>query len=407
MVVVTLVPVTVQAECQTCNQLNFPDVKGHWAEIIIMEAVNNGIVNGFPDGKFYPDAPVEFDQFLKMLFLSFTDGSIDGRVFKEDLLEKMSPFNRKEAEFLIGTGYRFENGQDYWAEPFIEMAINFGIIKEYNNWSNNYSQKLTREDVAYLTYQATQIFLEQDEDEYLTTMIDREVIKDINDVKLQYNKYAIKQLYLKGILNGTGNGYFSPRKELTRAEALTIINRITNKKLRTPYKVDVGNAPHLYIYDQITREKKLYVFGSQHALENYEIVKNSATRTYGTFIYSGTSFKLFSSHENRELQKQYFEEAIVDKVAYDVTVGSEQHDGTIKIGLFPAKKMFEIHEEFFKNLTNSLFKDSNGALDVIKENYASFLKGEDFKKEIKLDGVTVTFKTIRGSYDSLYINIKN
>lgn len=38
--------------------LPFGDIKGHWAESLIIEAYEQGIIKGYPDGKFQPDAPM-------------------------------------------------------------------------------------------------------------------------------------------------------------------------------------------------------------------------------------------------------------------------------------------------------------------------------------------------------------
>lgn len=51
----------------------FTDTKGHWAEKTINEMVSRGILEGYPDGTFKPDATIKVDQFVKMLVLSYTD----------------------------------------------------------------------------------------------------------------------------------------------------------------------------------------------------------------------------------------------------------------------------------------------------------------------------------------------
>lgn len=51
----------------------FADSKGHWAEATIDWGVEEGIVNGFPDGGFRPDEKVTEAQFAAMLFRAYPD----------------------------------------------------------------------------------------------------------------------------------------------------------------------------------------------------------------------------------------------------------------------------------------------------------------------------------------------
>lgn len=49
------------------TQLNFGDIAGHWAEASIKQAVNDGIVNGYADGTFRPGKTVTRAEFTVML----------------------------------------------------------------------------------------------------------------------------------------------------------------------------------------------------------------------------------------------------------------------------------------------------------------------------------------------------
>jgi len=51
----------------------FPDVEGHWAEETVAWAVSEGIVTGYPDGSFRPNAPVSEPEFLAMLIRAFPE----------------------------------------------------------------------------------------------------------------------------------------------------------------------------------------------------------------------------------------------------------------------------------------------------------------------------------------------
>ncbi|MDF2835293.1 MAG: hypothetical protein K0Q63_933, partial [Paenibacillus sp.] len=45
----------------------FTDIGSHWARTTIQTMVASGILDGYPDGTFRPEEPVQVDQFVKML----------------------------------------------------------------------------------------------------------------------------------------------------------------------------------------------------------------------------------------------------------------------------------------------------------------------------------------------------
>jgi len=59
---------------------SFSDTAGHWAEGYIALATGLGIVQGYPDGTFKPDATVSFDEAVTMILraLGYTDDSLTG-----------------------------------------------------------------------------------------------------------------------------------------------------------------------------------------------------------------------------------------------------------------------------------------------------------------------------------------
>jgi len=51
----------------TKPMISFSDISGHWAEEKIKQAVSSGIVGGYPDGTFAPDKTVTREEFAVML----------------------------------------------------------------------------------------------------------------------------------------------------------------------------------------------------------------------------------------------------------------------------------------------------------------------------------------------------
>lgn len=68
----------VQAEAAT-----FSDISEHWAKAYIEEAASEGIISGYPDGTFNPDAPVKRSEFTKMVNNTLGNSSTTNITFKD------------------------------------------------------------------------------------------------------------------------------------------------------------------------------------------------------------------------------------------------------------------------------------------------------------------------------------
>lgn len=80
----------------------FKDVKtSHWANGYINVAVSNGVVNGYPDGTFKPEGKITYEEIIKMLVV--VNGDLPA-----------------------------ENKLDSWEVPYIQKAIEVGILKDIN-----------------------------------------------------------------------------------------------------------------------------------------------------------------------------------------------------------------------------------------------------------------------------------
>ncbi|SDO16706.1 S-layer homology domain-containing protein [Paenibacillus sp. yr247] len=87
-----------QAATETKPAITFSDISGHWAEANIKQAVSSGIVSGYPDGAFKPDSTVTRAEFAVMLMnalkpqgdgtsLTFTDKAKIGAWAQKSVVE--------------------------------------------------------------------------------------------------------------------------------------------------------------------------------------------------------------------------------------------------------------------------------------------------------------------------------
>ncbi len=115
-------PIVMQAPAYA--QTTFSDVQaGYWARPFITELANRGVIRGFPDGSFRPDAPVTRAQFAAMLRQAFE---------RDDI--------RSSANFV-------DVPANYWASTAIQEAYRTGFLSGYPGNVFNPEQNIPRVQV--------------------------------------------------------------------------------------------------------------------------------------------------------------------------------------------------------------------------------------------------------------------
>ncbi|WP_433709097.1 S-layer homology domain-containing protein [Paenibacillus illinoisensis] len=160
----------------------FKDIKGHWAESSILTAIKQGIVSGYPDGLFHPDNKVTRAEFLKLILVS--------------------------SGYEVGT----TNGGT-WYSLYVTSAKANNLYNESDFPSSDWSKPMTRLEMVHVAVRAIG----------KTAASDKEFIY-----------IAVKN----GLISGVGNGKLDPDGTTTRAQALTVIDRINKVRNGETLKVD-------------------------------------------------------------------------------------------------------------------------------------------------------------------------
>jgi len=173
-------------------QEKFTDLSGFdWAKDAINNLADKGIVNGVTEESYNPSGSVKREEFVKMIDALYTA-------------------NAEASEFS-------DVNQNEWYAPFINKAVSAGIVKGMSDSIFGLGKGVTREDMAVMILRALKL--------EITT--DNEVFSDDSEIS-SYAKDAVYTLKNKGIISGTGNGNFEPKRIMTRAEAAVLINNILN-----------------------------------------------------------------------------------------------------------------------------------------------------------------------------------
>ncbi len=183
------------------NGIVFSDMTGHWSKDYVLPLTETGIIGGYEDGTFRPDAPIKADEFITLCIKSLDGVTVDT-----------------------------QGNTGYWATPYINKAYELGIITDKEMDEGNFERQLSRQDMASFVIRT----LKQTEDVgYPTGLYKAYEITDytrISDGKHQ----DIMLLYTVGLTNGKPGKVFDPQGTLTRGEASVVLYRMLNKDARQP-----------------------------------------------------------------------------------------------------------------------------------------------------------------------------
>lgn len=277
---------TAQAQAE---QPIFKDIQGHWAEQAVSRLVEQGILDGFPDGTFRPDAPVTADQFIKMLLLSYSSVYPNGeRVWKNSFTESLSPANREVLQQDYWSFSFKPSLTGYWAKPFIDLAADLHFITK--SQFPDFKANLRREQVAEIIY-FTMRETEYLEDETLSQTSAKK-LSDYLSAKERERRF-VAEAYGKGIMEGYAGGYFGMGREVTRAEALTILDRIANKTARVATAVNQGSPELQRVVPTPDGHYKKVVFPTVDMAAAYNVMTEAARLRGTNYDLVETTAKLY------------------------------------------------------------------------------------------------------------------
>jgi hypothetical protein len=244
-------------------------------------------LDGYPDGSFRPNDPVKVDQFIKMLMLSYSDLHPNGeRSWKSTFLSSLSEENRT----IISQDYRYYDFKPsttgYWAKPYIDIASDLHFLSKsrYSGFQSN----MTRENVAEVLYYTLQ------ETEYLEdASFSRSVAQTYGDLTSASDRMQkfIAEALVKGIMQGYPNGKFGVGDVVTRAEALVILNRLTDLSKRIPIQPSADKLQRLVL--AAGGAQKVVVFPDKRMWDAYDVLLDAGKLRGSNYDLQGTTLRLF------------------------------------------------------------------------------------------------------------------
>lgn len=183
-------------------EVPFPDIENTFAKQDILQLSEKGIINGYPDGTFRPEAPVTRAEFSALLLRA----------------KEMPPHLEYSGSFRD-----VQRGE--WFMPYAELSYRLGITNGTSETTFSPQRGITREEMIKMTVSA--LGRESENARRLSYEAYSKPILGYADRK-QISRWAVKPIAyatLKGMVKGDNNGNVMPKKVATRAEVAAFLNR--------------------------------------------------------------------------------------------------------------------------------------------------------------------------------------
>ena len=252
------------------------DYEGHWAQATIQKWMDEGRVSGYPDGSYKPDNKVTRAEFVKMV-----NGIID--------FNKMSTITYNDVQ------------ASEWFYDYIRLAQSIGYISGYSTTMFGPNDYITREQAASIVARIQYL---KDNAAGADKFIDKNII---SSWAVEAVGAASEAVFIKGYEDES----FKPQNNLTRAEALTMLDNV------------LVNAKNVIIYNAGTELKDQVIEGDliiaktvgNGSVKLTNLTVKGEVRVYGGKVTLSGNFGVvrLSGSENVTLNDAVITKLIVDE----------------------------------------------------------------------------------------------
>jgi hypothetical protein len=187
--------------------INLVDINGHWAEKYIKDLVSKGILEGDDKHHFNPDQHVTREQFAAMVARMFHLKNMSSTQVFVDVPQKRWSFNVVEATKDYFDAYKDLNGgYDFLpTEGAQRQDVTVTLVK-----------------VIMKLNTSIQLMDANSSDQLLQSKF-----KDASDIAVVLRPYVATAVQ-NNLIQGDDQGRFNPDRTLTRAEASTLLDRLSD-----------------------------------------------------------------------------------------------------------------------------------------------------------------------------------
>ncbi|MFC0213383.1 S-layer homology domain-containing protein [Paenibacillus chartarius] len=189
------IPTASFAEVNAGNgsEIVLKDIKGHWAEQTIQSYTGKGLISGYEDGSFRPDSSISRAEFATLMNKAFS------------LQEPGTP------------AYTDVKAGDWYYEA-VGAAQKSGYMSGYEDGTFRANASITRQEMAVIFSK-------------LLSLKDSGSARSYSDTanSPEWSIAAIGGVIDAGLMKGYENQLFKPQGNVSRAEAITVIDRALNE----------------------------------------------------------------------------------------------------------------------------------------------------------------------------------
>lgn len=189
--------------------VNLSDIQGHWAAEQIAQLVRAGVVGGYPDGTFRPDAPLTRSAFVKMLETALG-----------------LPLQPGVSSFTDTAGHWSAQG------GYLGSALQAGIIQQADYPGGRFEpeRSITRDEIAVMLARAAGLPLpDVRPGQYTEAQISGRLFRDVSTwAHPAHVEAAVEAGLVTGYAENDGTFTFRPNDPATRAEAVVMVLRLMN-----------------------------------------------------------------------------------------------------------------------------------------------------------------------------------
>ena len=199
----------------------------------------------------------------------YPDGSVraDGKITREEIAAMLYRVKNKTYDTPVAvTGKVFSDvPEGRWSVSEIEYLAHYEIIYGYPDGTYQPEQNLTRAEFAALVRRFTQLEAPENAEN---------VFPDVSGKQWAYED--ILAIYEAGLIDGYEDGTFRPENEITRAEVMSIINRILGRKPDEQYVKSLQFNP----YNDLYEDKWYYVTVLEATITHNYYLDEKETKEY-------------------------------------------------------------------------------------------------------------------------------
>lgn len=215
------------------SNIEFSDTAGHWAENAINKWADKGIISGYPYETFKPDNPVTRAELAKILTLAFDLQPSEFVYTEKDLSENDWYYN-----YLLCAGKYIPNYAlpeiNEKNQPYIDNRTVNAFLPQQNAMRMHVAESLVEiiknkeqsivdvPEISVVKDELNKTFKDAD---YENLYANHGTIPENVRRMFEYT-YLAKKL---DIMQGDTDGYFRPYDNVTRAELITMLDRIIAK----------------------------------------------------------------------------------------------------------------------------------------------------------------------------------